>query len=54
MIPEKYGRPLLILAALVTVGIIFLKKESDCYYVSQYTNTLQHDINLKKVCNDRK
>jgi hypothetical protein len=48
--PEKYGRPLLIILALLVVGFVFLNKKQNCTYGSKYKNTLQHDINLEMVC----
>ena len=48
--PEKYGRSLLILAALAIIVFVFLSKQHDCNYVSKYNNTLQHDINLVESC----
>ena len=48
--PEKYGRPLLILAALSIVFAILVYKQKNCIYKSKYNNTLQHDINLVESC----
>lgn len=48
--PEKYGRPLLIVGALFFIGAIFINKNKNCTYESKYNNTLQHDINLETMC----
>jgi len=48
--PEKYGRPLLIIVALFIVVAIFIYKNKNCTYESKYNNTLQHDINLVESC----
>jgi hypothetical protein len=29
-------------------------KQQDCQNISKYNNTLQHDINLKQVCEEEK
>jgi hypothetical protein len=49
--PEKYGRPLLIIVSLLAICYIFIShSDTNCYTASKYNNTLQHDINSIQVC----
>jgi hypothetical protein len=50
---KKYVQLLAILFALVTIGFLFVKNSNECRLYSRYNNTLQRDINMEKICNDR-
>lgn len=39
-----------VLCVTIVCFTSFKVKELDCKNVSKYKNTLQHDINLEKVC----